>query len=75
MRFDSQGTGPGSRPEVGGGFVQIGFDPYLRQAGLGWLSLDTYVEYDEIHGLALPPSVAVLAPHRIAATCSTPRSP
>jgi hypothetical protein len=49
---DPARTGSAPRTtEIGGGFVRVGFDPWLERAQLGWLSLDTYVEYAEASGV------------------------
>jgi hypothetical protein len=58
LRLDTRGSGPGSRLESGGAFLQLGFDPYLERAGFERLSLDTYIEYDRVTGLDLPPVVS-----------------
>ena len=59
VRIDSQtAASPGNTIETGGGFVQIGFDPWLQRAGWNWLSLDTYAEAGRAVGLGLPAAIS-----------------
>jgi hypothetical protein len=58
LRLDAQSSGPGSRLETAGGFVEVGFDRWLERVGLPWLSLDTYAEYDRATGLSIPPVIS-----------------
>lgn len=59
VRVDSQQpTSAGNTIEAGGGFVQIGFDPWLRRAGWERLSLDTYFEAARAVGLGLPGAIS-----------------
>lgn len=57
LRFDAQSPAPGERTEVGGGFAQVGWEPWLERAGVEGLSLDTYVEYARATGLDIPAAV------------------
>jgi hypothetical protein len=56
-RTTAPGAGgrPGPEIEAGGGFVQLGFDAWLRRAGLERLSADMWVEYVAARGLQLTP--------------------
>lgn len=66
LRLDDQDSMAPSTSEVGGGFVLLGLDPWLRRGGIERLSLDTFVEMARAHGLTFSPgeSSSKLAPDR-----------